>query len=35
MKENLNTSSQLKLDAGELLAMAKLHGLWPIETIAT
>jgi hypothetical protein len=34
-QENINKSNALKSSAGEVVAMAKLHGLWPIETIAT
>jgi len=34
-KENIDTSGQLKTCAGEVVTMAKLHGSWPIETIAT
>ena len=34
-KDNIDTSANLKQTAGEIVAMAKYHGLWPIETIAT
>ena len=32
--ENMDSSSKLKASSGETVAMTKLHGLWPIETIA-
>lgn len=34
-QENRENSNILKSSAGEVVAVAKLHGLWPIETIAT
>ena len=34
-QDNNESVGQLKQTAGELVATAKLHGLWPIETIAT
>jgi hypothetical protein len=33
-KENIDNAAQLKQRSGETVAMAKMHGLWPIEMVA-